>query len=204
MADSIPPTARGRATRDRIVAAAALLMYEHGVARTSMDDVREATGTSKSQLYHYFADKSALVCAVIAHQQEAVLAGQQPYLGSFASLADLRAWRDRVVMMNGAALTFGGCPLGGLASETGDTDEAARQVAARAFGAWGEQLAEGLRRMRVTGELPADADPEALALGLLAAVQGGLLLSQSAQRIRPLEVALDHALAAVEAMVRAA
>ena len=97
MTRSTPATARGRATRDRIVAAASLLMYERGVATTSMDDVRAATATSKSQLYHYFASKSELVCAVIAHQQAAVLSGQQPYLGEFDSLAGLHAWRDRVV-----------------------------------------------------------------------------------------------------------
>ncbi len=58
-----PPrlTARGAATRARIVAAAASLVYERGFAGTSLDDVMAATGTSKSQLYHYFADKDALI-----------------------------------------------------------------------------------------------------------------------------------------------
>jgi TetR/AcrR family transcriptional regulator, transcriptional repressor for nem operon len=103
-----PRTARGRATRDRIVAAAAVLMYERGVAGTSLDDVREASATSKSQLYHYFENKSDLVCAVIAHQHAAVLGGQQPYLSEFDTLAGLRLWRDRLVAMNTSAVTFGG------------------------------------------------------------------------------------------------
>ena len=196
-----PKTARGRATRSRIVAAAALLMYERGVAGTSLDDVREATSTSKSQLYHYFADKSALVCAVVSYQQEAVLAGQQPFLGEFATLKELKAWRDRIVKLNGAAATFCGCPIGGLASEVADTDDDARGAASAAFDAWRGQLAEGLGRMRATGELPKRADPDELALGVLAALQGGLLLAQTTKQIRPLEVALDHAIAGIEARV---
>src|SRR4051794_7025224 len=44
-------TRRGLATRDRIVRAAATLMYTKGVNGTTLDDVRIASGTSKSQLY---------------------------------------------------------------------------------------------------------------------------------------------------------
>lgn len=194
-----PITARGRATRERIVRAAAELVYERGVAGTSLDDVRAATSTSKSQLYHYFADKSALVCAVIAWQQQAVLAGQEPFLSDFSTLAQLRLWRDHLVGVNAGLVTYGGCPIGGLASEVAATDVAARRVSAAAFQTWRDKLADGLRRIVESGELPAGTDTDTLALGLLAAVQGGLLLSQAAQDVRPLAVSLDHALAAVEA-----
>lgn len=57
--------ARDEATRARTLQAAAELMFVKGVAATSIDDVRAATGTSKSQVYHYFADKDALVQEVL-------------------------------------------------------------------------------------------------------------------------------------------
>ena len=174
-------------------------MYERGVAGTSLDDVLEASATSKSQLYHYFENKSALVCAVIAHQQQAVLGGQQPYLSTFDTLAGLRVWRDRLVAMNTAAVTFGGCPIGGLSSEVADGDDSARSAANRAFEEWRTQLAAGLGRLQQSGELAPEADPEDLSWGLLAAIQGGLLLAQATQRARPLELALDQALRAIEA-----
>jgi len=47
----MPRTARGRATRERIVTAAAALIRERGVAGSSLDDVIERAGASKSQLY---------------------------------------------------------------------------------------------------------------------------------------------------------
>ena len=92
-----PSTRKGRATRDRIVAAAADLMYRHGVAGTSTPAVRDAAGVSSSQIYHYFADKDDLTRAVIAFQTDANLAFHAPSLARLDSLDALRAWRDVVV-----------------------------------------------------------------------------------------------------------
>ncbi len=190
-------TGRGRATRERIVEAAAALIHERGVAGTTLDDVRAATATSKSQVYHYFADKSALVRAVIELQVEQVLNAQQPELDSADSMAALRRWGDRVVSLNENQSR--GCPLGRLASELAAGDPAAREAVTAGFARWQGRLAAGLQAMRERGALHPDADPQALALGLLAAVQGGLLLAQATGSVAPLRMALDLALDSVQA-----
>lgn len=192
-------TARGQATRERIVAAAAELVHERGVAGTSLDDVRAATGTSKSQLYHYFADKSALVGAVIGRQTERVLQAQQPELDGLDSMAGLRRWRDRVVAINEHTGCIGGCPLGRLASELVESDPQARADLVAGFGQWQDRLASGLQDMRDRGELAAGTDVDALALGLLGAAQGGLLLAQAHRSVAPLRAALDLALDGIAA-----
>ena len=61
-------TSKGERTKVRIAQAAADLVWDRGVAGVSLDDVLAATGTSKSQLYHYFADKAALQREVAADQ----------------------------------------------------------------------------------------------------------------------------------------
>ena len=109
-------TARGAATRSRIVEAAADLIYAHGVERTSLDDVMAASGVSKSQLYHYFVDKDALVLDVIAIQTQRILNAQHPHLEALDSLTSLKAWRNTMVRL-GKAAQGKGCPLGSLASE---------------------------------------------------------------------------------------
>ena len=86
--------------RARIVEAAADLMRAHGVASTSLDAVLAASKASKSQLYHYFADKDDLVLAVIQRQTECVLAAQESLLRGLTSLSGLRRWRDAVVEMS--------------------------------------------------------------------------------------------------------
>src|SRR5579871_5739436 len=90
-------TEQGRATRGRIVAAAAALIGERGVAGTSLDDVRAATNSSKSQLYHYFGDKHGLVAAVIDHQSAAVLGAQAQALDAVQDWRDLEHWADSMV-----------------------------------------------------------------------------------------------------------
>jgi TetR/AcrR family transcriptional regulator, transcriptional repressor for nem operon len=186
-------TARGAVTRSRIIEAAADLIYAHGVERTSLDDVMAATGVSKSQLYHYFADKDALVLEVIAVQTERVLGAQQPHLGALDSLRALRAWGQAIIRLN-EQVDMGGCPLGALANELANTSESARKRLADSFSMWRERIEEGLVKMRRRGELAASADPHDLALALLGAVEGGLLLAKTAHSSRPLEIAIDMAI----------
>ena len=85
-------TAKGRATRERIVRAASELMLEHGVARTTIEDIQEAAGVSTSQMYHYFADKGDLVAAVIDLQSDEVLGAQQLELERVDTIEALYRW----------------------------------------------------------------------------------------------------------------
>ena len=137
-------TARGAATRARIVAAAADLMHVQGVAATSLDQVTAATATSKSQLYQHFADKDALVRAVIAYRAAWVMEAQRPGLERLNSLRGLERWRD--AMVQGRVLRSGayGCPLGSLVSELADSEETVRAELAAGFAAWEELFDAGL------------------------------------------------------------
>src|SRR3984885_15094057 len=90
-------TRRGRETRQRIISAAAALIFEHGVAETTLEDIRAAAGVSGSQVYHYFEDKQALVRAVVEHQTDAILDAQSERLDHLDTVAGLRAWRDYIV-----------------------------------------------------------------------------------------------------------
>jgi TetR/AcrR family transcriptional regulator, transcriptional repressor for nem operon len=187
-------TAKGRATRDRILAAASALMFERGVAGTSTEDVRIAAGVSSSQLYHYFTNKQQLVQAVVGYQTQAVLDAQQPLLSRLDSFAALEAWRDLIVDLQKARHCVGGCPIGSLASEVADSDPEARKELVAGFARWEGAIRDGLTAMRDRGELRPDADPVRLALALLAALQGGLLLAQTRRDTAALEAGLGTTL----------
>lgn len=161
----------------------------------SLDDVIAAAGVSKSQLYHYFADKDDLVRAVIARQTAQVFAAQEPWLEALDSWVAIAGWFDALVRLQEEQGCVGGCPLGSLASELADQNEEARADLVNSFDAWEGYLARGLERMRARGELVSAADPAALAAATLASIQGGLLLTQTRRSARPLRLALDAALA---------
>ena len=188
-------TPRGAATRARIVDGAASLVYEHGFAGTSLDDVMAATGTSKSQLYHYFADKDALIREVIKAQLGRIIAAQEAAgLNEVSSWDALQRWCDHFVTATRATQGAGGCPLGSLVGELADQSEPARRVLAQCFAEWQSYLSEGFEAMRDKGELAARADPAELALTLLSALEGGLLMAQATRSARPLELVLNMAL----------
>ncbi|MER7681425.1 helix-turn-helix domain-containing protein [Streptomyces sp. NPDC096934] len=184
-----PLTAKGRATRQRIVAAAAQLMYKRGLTEATLEDVRAAAGVSGSQIYHYFADKQALLLAVIEFQTAAVLELQESHFPRLDTMAGLRGWRDALVDYQRRLQRRGGCPIGMLGSEVAESNPEARLAVASGFLRWESAIREGLTAMHARGEL--DADPGDLALATLAALQGGLLLTQIQREVRPLEVALD-------------
>jgi AcrR family transcriptional regulator len=188
-------TARGAETRARIVAAAASLVYERGFAGTSLDDVMAATGTSKSQLYHYFADKDALIREVIKAQLGRIIAAQEAAgLHEVSSWESLQRWCDHFMTVTQATQGAGGCPLGSLVGELADQSEPARRVLEQCFAEWQSYLSDGFKAMRDKGELAARADPAELALTVMSALQGGLLMAQAMRSARPLELALNMAL----------
>lgn len=189
---SKPKTERGRASRERIVERAAELVAEQGVQATSLDEVLAAAGASKSQLYHYFADRDELVEAAVARRCEQVLAELTQMVAGVATLKELEG------MLAGLVAIYerrpAGCPIGTLASEVAERNEGARLRVVGAFADWERLFAEAFERMCERGELRADASPEALATALLASLEGGLLLSQTRRSAESLRIAVDAAL----------
>jgi len=186
-------TPKGEQTRARIIAAAARLIYERGVAGTTLEDVRTAAGVGGSQLYHYFADKDELVRAVIGYQADLIASNQQH--ADLGTLGGLRAWRDTVIAAARNTDGAGGCPLGSLGSQLAESDPRARALVAAGFGQWSAAISEGLRALDAAGQLPPGINADDLAVTLLAALQGGLLLAQVERSTRPLETAVDTIIA---------
>jgi TetR/AcrR family transcriptional repressor of nem operon len=172
------------------VLAAAELMHAQGVAATTIDDVLAASATSKSQFYQHFDDKTELVYEVINQRADDVLSWQRLRLEKVDSFKGLYQWRDAMVQRCVLRRGLWGCELGSLAAELSDTDEAL--------------LAGALERMRDNGILRADADISTLATGLLAAVEGGYLLSQTGRDPRLMQSALDMAIGHVASFATAA
>jgi AcrR family transcriptional regulator len=192
-------TARGAATRTRIVESAADLVLAGGVGGTSLDDIRAGTSTSKSQLFHYFpGGKSELIGAIASFQADRVLAAQEPYLSRLASWEDWQNWRDAVVRHYGSQPHWG-CPIGALAGELTGTDSRRAAEVSAYMERWRGYLRAGIARMIEAGEMRAGADAESLSLAVFASLQGGLLMIQTMESIEPLEAALDGALALLRA-----
>jgi AcrR family transcriptional regulator len=193
-----PITRRGRASRERIVERAAELFAEHGIAATTVDEVLAAAGAGKGQFYHYFRGRDELAAAAVGFRCAQVVAGLTQALGDVSSLAGLeQALAGFIAGFEQTGMP--GCPIGTLAAEVAGRNEAARLQAAAGFDAWERLLADALERMRQRGELRADAEPDRLATGLLAGIEGGMVLSQARKDMASLRIAVEAGLAGVRA-----
>jgi TetR/AcrR family transcriptional regulator, transcriptional repressor for nem operon len=187
-------TPKGLRTRERIVETAAELLFAQGWAATTLDAVKAAARVSSSQLYHYFDGKGDLLQAVVVRRTENIVGGQELVLRGMERLDGLRDWAVLVVDVFRSFDCRGGCPIGSLGSEVAEYDELARQAISASLGRWEEALRDGLTKLTDAGELASTADPEALAVFLIVALQGGLLLGKIHRSSRPLEVALGNAI----------
>lgn len=181
-------TSKGAATRARIIKGSAELMRQSG-AGVSLDEIRAATSTSKSQLFHYFPNgREELLLAVAGHEADQILADQQPYLDDLTSWRSWHAWRDRVF----ARYRRQGrnCPLSVLLCRLAD-EEGARTVQVDLLERWQTRLAAGVRHMQEQGLMTRRMDAERAAEALLVSVQGGAIILIATGSTGPLETSLD-------------
>jgi TetR/AcrR family transcriptional regulator, transcriptional repressor for nem operon len=187
-------THKGRATRARIIDAAARLMFDRGVGGTSIDEVRGAAAVSGSQISHYFDDKRDLTRNVIGARRDQVRGFHtQPQLGALDSLAALDAWVEATLAELEPVYRRGGCIYGSLAGELVEADAEIHGDLADGYDQWIELFQRGLNEMRGRGELRPDADPRHLAVVLVAAHQGGALVTFITNDPEPLRAALTGA-----------
>ena len=192
-----PRTARGRATRQRILRAATELISERGVAGTSLDDVRELAQASKSQLYLYFPDRDTLLREVAESTCDTVIETQAEALAEFDSIAGIKRYLDATVALQLQREQPAGCPIASLAGQLADHDEHTRLILADGLDRWEEGFRRGLQAMAERGELNPNAEPAALANQSLAILQGGLLLTQVRRDAAQMRLAADTVLALI-------
>ncbi|MCV7214331.1 TetR family transcriptional regulator [Mycobacterium crocinum] len=166
-------TLRGRATRDRIVAAAADVILDEGLSGLNNETLRRVASVSGSQLAHYFADKRALIAAVLAKQIEVVLDfHRQPKLRGLESLDDYETW----IALNLRYLRrigYAGTPTyHALAAQLAKSDADTRAALADGYWAWISFFEKAIQQMKDRRILTSKADPHQLAVVLVATHQG--------------------------------
>jgi len=192
--DETKITARGRATRQRIIEATGEQILAAGIGGTTLDTVRAATLTSKSQLFHYFpGGKSELVREVASWEAAQLLAAQEPHIHDLSTWESWNAWRGALVDYY-LGLGRWACPIGSLATQAAMIDPDLEAFFSASMAEWRGRLAAGVVKMQAGGLIDPAVDPDRIAVVILAAIQGGLVLSQPMRSAWPLEAALDSAL----------
>jgi len=188
-------SAKGAATRDQILDAAARLIHLQGYHCTTLDDVLRESGVGKGNFYYYFKSKEELGYAIIDRLVRGFV--ERTLDPAFADidrdpLAQIHGFLDRVLDNLRQRNCVGGCPMGNLASELSDVHEGFRQRLAEIFVRWRATLARALRRSQAAGRLSADCNPDGLAHFLVAALEGAILMSKMTKDISVMEQCVDE------------
>lgn len=127
--------------RDAVIDAALELFRLQGYHDTSMADVAKATGLLKGSIYHYFDGKEALAAAAL----ERVIDETRDKIFAIAD-NDAMSEAERLTKLTDAAERYfiereGGCVIGNLALELGDSIPAIAGSIHRYFANWETALA---------------------------------------------------------------
>ena len=184
-----------RSSRDRLIAAAALLFHERGYRHVSLERVLREAGVSRSNLYYHFRSKEDLAVAVIdAWLEDVSRAVLEPALATdgLTPLGRVRAVVDGLITRLDADNCRGGCPFGTLANSEAEHNDRFRQKLVETFDSFAALLEKLYADAAACGELPPAAPPPTqLAAGTLGLIQGGYLLSKTYGDITPMRLAAD-------------
>lgn len=186
-----PKSTKGHATKARILEAAINLIYERGANGTSVDDVLKASGTGKSQFYHYFLNKDQLLLEVLKAQREK-FPGKNLSEFNFATVEGISSWLGSVKRDFLAGQYQHGCPIGNLAGELALASEEVRSAVTATIVTWEAELTRGLKAQKLRGYLKPNAEPTEIALFIISVIEGALLLSRTSNSSRYIDAAVNQ------------
>ncbi|EHI99000.1 transcriptional regulator, TetR family [Clostridium sp. DL-VIII] len=181
--------------RKEIIEASAALMRSKGYENTALSDILEAGQIGKGQFYHYFSSKHELGLAVIDYFFESF--NEELFkniLGSEKS-AEVRfnEMLEWVIVRHQARETKCGCIFGNFAAEMSEHDEEFRQKVQKVFEIWIEKLKLVLEEMVKSVKPIESFEVQKLAQGIVAMLEGGILIMKNRQDIKVLEDMTDLA-----------
>jgi len=173
-------------TRDKILATAEQLIYQHGIHATGMDLLVKTSGVSRKSIYRYFATKDEVAAA-------ALNARDVRWMAWFSSESDKAETPQARILKMFDVLTgwfesegFRGCAFINTAGETGDAEDPIRLIAKLHK----QKLLD--YTLSMCEQLPIE-HPETLARQLLILMDGAITLARVMGDLKAADSAKDIA-----------
>ena len=182
-------------TRDRMIEATVTALQHHGVAGMSFTEVLRESGAARGAIYHHFPGGKLQLVAQAAELNDCQVRERLAELPSDSPAAVVAAFLDLVRPVVQASADGGGCAVAAVTVDTGlespseSKEPDLRQIAAVAFSAWSDQLAE---RLTTAGLEPDRAQD--LATTLIILLEGAHVLCRASRDLAPFDRAARTAL----------
>lgn len=174
--------------RDKLLEKGVALLMEQGYHGTGLQELVQSVGVPKGSFYNYFPSKEAFSAEVVKHYIDPFIKQLDHHLQRQDVSADvaLRAYFDSLIEETERKDFKGGCLLGNLMGEIGDTSELAQTSLREAVHRYRDKLREGIARGQREGSFRRDMDARDMADFLVNVWQGAILRVKIERSVRPL------------------
>ncbi len=182
---------KGEQTRERILAEATTLFNRQGIAATTINDLLEATGTTKGNLYFHFSGKEQVGLEVLSRARADFNTFLDNALHGETPGAQLDQFFCQVLERNRCRGFVGGCLFGNTALESSDTAPQFANLVNEVFAEWIDKLLDTIAAAQVAGQLRQDLPAAHLAELVVVAIEGGIMQARLKKAATPLERSLE-------------
>ena len=174
--------------REKLLDQGVALLMEQGYHGTGLQELVRNVGVPKGSFYNYFPSKEAFSAEVVKHYIEPFIRQLDGHLQrpDVSAETALKAYFNELIEETEQRDFKGGCLLGNLIGEIGDTSDLCQLSLREAVRRYRDKLEEGLARAQQEGSFRKDLDAKDMADFLVNVWQGALLRMKIERSVRPL------------------
>jgi TetR/AcrR family transcriptional repressor of nem operon len=187
MADRMRNQTKSEQTREKVILAGMDLINRQGYCATSMDEITQATGVKKGNLYFHFSSKEELVIELLSYAREEFLSYLKSNVRGQSSKEKIKNVLEAGFRFHRKKDFIGGCIFANIALEMADSNARLSEFVRDVLEDWIILMAGLLRQAQESGEIKLNCEPEVMARHIVASVEGGVMfsrLSKNGQELR--------------------
>ncbi|HOS39549.1 MAG TPA: TetR family transcriptional regulator C-terminal domain-containing protein [Spirochaetota bacterium] len=177
-------TPKGQQTREHVLESAMSLIRRKGYGNVSINDIIDATGVKKGNLYFHFPGKDDLILAIIDRARRDYGAYLASRIRGATALERIDSLLAAVFEYHRRSRFVGGCIFGNMALEMADADRRFADAIRAVFAEWTDSLERLLDEARRGGELATTLSTRTLAKHIVAALEGAVMIAKVSKSAR--------------------
>lgn len=181
--------AKKQINKENLLTHGVQLLIQQGYHGTGLKEILDAVQIPKGSFYNYFSSKESYAAEVIQHYIDPFIVQLDAYLQNpeLDGLSALECYFNTLIKDLERANFKGGCLLGNLMGEIGDTSELCQQSLQLAVHRYRNLLATGLKKAQTEGTVRLDKSADDMADLMTDSWQGALLRMKIEQSAEPLK-----------------
>ena len=176
-------------SKEKVIDNAQKLFHLKGFQNTSIDDILESTGVTKSNLYYHFKSKEELGLLILEkriREYENKFFSDTLENNSISPEKRLKKYYKKITAYHQNLKCKNGCPFGNLALEMSDTNEKFRSRLSEFFNHWQKVIEECIKEGVGQKEFRSDISPKIISELILSHLEGAILMAKTHRSISPL------------------